>query len=318
MKTLDDKRYLIFSSFAVGVLLVLAAVFNYVMDPYNLLSNNWTGVYFWNERQAKGAILTYNHEGILLGSSKTGYVNPDELTCYRFYNASMRGVVPEELYHYLKKYMRREKLALIGFDFYMFNEREFPRVRIESWDDLRYETAEYLLGAETLKASWKTLQKWCKKEKPHGMKNNGQFDYPGSSQAAASAESQQYEKPYQDIIKGLMRHHYYKFSFSQARMEYVRKIRTLLDESGVPYAVFINPLNQDVLTALQKAEAYSLFLNWRREMKAIYPDIYDYSISRYSARGGFYRVDPYHYTNATGIAFLNEIIGAFYPCRLQP
>ncbi len=313
MKTLNNQRYLILSGAGIGVLLLFVAAFNYVMDPYNLLGNNWTGVYFWNERQVKDAILTYKHEGILLGSSKTGYVNPDDLACYRFYNASMRGMVPEEMYYYLKKYLRHEKLTLIGFDFYMFNEREFPLVRIKSWDDLRYEKTEYILGGEIVKLSWKALQKWRKKEKMHGMKPNGQFAYPGSLQAAVAAESQKDEKQYRDIIKGLLQHHYYKFSFSQARMADVRRIKNLMDERGIPYAVFINPLNRDVLAALQKEEAYPLFLNWRREMKNIFPEIYDYSLSRYSAREGFYREDPYHYTNATGIAFLNEIISDFCP-----
>ncbi|HOX15129.1 MAG TPA: hypothetical protein PLP18_03285 [Smithellaceae bacterium] len=318
MKTLNNKKYLIFSGMSIGVLLLFVSAFNYVMDPYNLLGNNWTGVYFWNERQVKDAILTYPHEGLLLGSSKTGYVNPDGLACYRFYNASMRGMVPEEMYYYLKKYLRREKLTLIGFDFYMFNEREFPLVRIKSWDDLRYEKAEYILGGETVKASWKTLQKWRKKEKIFGMKPNGQFDYPGSLQAATAAESQKDEKQYRDIIKGLVQHHYYKFSFSQARIEDVCRIKTLMDGRGIPYAVFINPLNQDVLAALQKEEAYPLFLKWRREMKIIFPNIYDYSQSRYSARQGFFKEDPYHYTNVTGLTFLNEIISDFCPLRLQP
>lgn len=319
MKKLNDKRYLVFSGLAVGISLLLVAAFNYVMDPYNLLGNNRTGVYFWNERQVKDVILTYKHEGILIGSSKTGYVNPDDLSCCRFYNASMRGMVPEEMYFYLKKYLRHEKLVLVGFDFFMFNEREFPLIRIADWDDLRYGRMEYLLSAETVKSSWKTLTKWRKKEKKHGMKANGQFDYPGASEAPASPGSQQqYEKQYQDIIKGLVQNHYYKFSFSQTRIDYVKKIKTLLEENKIPYAVFINPLNHDVLAALQNIDAYLLFLNWKREMKSIFPDIYDYSISRYSAREGFYRVDPFHYTNATGVAFLNEIIHDFCPEGSNP
>ena len=106
MKISDEKRYILFSGLAAGVILTLVAVFNYVVDPYNLLGNNRSGAYFVLERQVKDAILTYKHEGILLGSSKTGYVNPDELSCYQFYNASMRGMVPEEMYFYLKKYLQ--------------------------------------------------------------------------------------------------------------------------------------------------------------------------------------------------------------------
>jgi len=319
MRTISDKKYLIFFTVAAGILFMVAALFNYIVDPYNLMGNNPTGVYFVQERQVKEAVWTYPHEGLLIGASKTGYVNPDDLSCYRFYNASMRGMVPEEMFFYLKKYLRHEKLVLVGFDFFMFNEREFPLIRIADWDDLRYGRMEYLLSAETVKSSWKTLTKWRKKEKKHGMKANGQFDYPGASEAPASPGSQQqYEKQYQDIIKGLVQNHYDKFSFSQTRIDYVKKIKTLLEENKIPYAVFINPLNHDVLAALQNIDAYLLFLNWKREMKNIFPDIYDYSISRYSAREGFYAADPFHYTNATGIAFLNEIIRDFCPDRSKP
>ena len=318
MKTLNEKSYLIFAGIIVGALLTGVILLNYSVDPYNLLGNNWTGVYFWNERQVKDAILTYDHEGVLMGSSKTGYVNPDDLSCYRFYNASMRGIVPEEMYFYLKKFLRDEKLVLIGFDFYMFNEREFPLVRISDWDDLRYETAEYLLGAEIVKASWKTLKMWHNKEKMHSMKKNGQFDYPGASKSPVAAGSQPLGDQYQGIIRGLVQHHYYKFSFSQRRMDYVRKIKILLEAKGIPYAIFINPLNHDVFAALQNIEAYGLFLSWQREMKTIFPDIYDYSQSRHSAREGFYAEDPYHYNNVTGITFLNEIIRDFCPRNSKP
>lgn len=311
MKISGDKSYLLFSCLAAGVILALVAAFNYFVDPYNLLGNNRTGVYFVLERQIKDAILTYKHDGILLGSSKTGYINPDELSCYRFYNASMRGMVPEEMYFYLKKYLRNEKLVLIGFDFYMFNERELPLVRISDWNDLRYTKVEYLLGAQTLKDSWKSLKMRFNNEKKYGMKSNGQFDYPGLSLETASAGPEQYRQKYNTIIRGLVENYYHHFSFSQKRMDYVRQIRALLEERGTPYAIFINPLNTDVLAALQNIEAYSRFLSWRREMKEIFPDIYDFSEGRYSKREGFYLEDPYHYTQATGRTFLNEIIGDF-------
>ena len=309
MKTLNDKKYLVFSGAAVGILLLLVIAFNYVVDPYNLLGNNWTGVYFWNERQVKDAILTYKHEGILLGSSKTGYVNPDDLACYRFYNSSMRGMLPEEMYFYLKKYLRNEKLVLIGFDFYMFNEREFPLIRISDWDDIRYDRVEYLLGVETVKLSWKTLKMWFNNQKMHGMKNNGQFVYPGSDQIASFTDDERVlATKYNEIIRGLARSHYANFSFSRKRMDYVQAIRELMKKKGITCVVFINPLNQDVFDMLQQREAYPVFVVWKQEMKIIFPDLYDYSSSRFSARKWYYMDDPYHYTNDAGKSFLNEMI----------
>jgi hypothetical protein len=308
MQPFNHNRYLIVSGITVAALLLFVAAFNYIVDPYNLLGNNRTGVYFCNERQAKDAILKYDHQAILIGSSKTGYINPDDLSCYRFYNASMRGMVPEEMFFYLKKYLRNEKLVLIGFDFYMFNEREFPLLNITDWNDLTYTKVEYLLGAKIVKVSWKTLKMWYKGEDLHSMKENGQFVYPGVTQMSLSDDPSRYEKRYHDIIRGLVRHYYDKFSFSKRRMDYVWKIKALLDEKNIPYAIFINPKNHDVFAALQQLETYGLFVSWQQEMKTIFPEIYDFSHSKYSAKEGFYRGDPYHYTNATGKMFLNEII----------
>ena len=308
MPQFNYNKYFKTSVIIISVFLLLAAFFNYIVDPYNLMGNNKTGIYFCDERQAKDAILKYVHQAVIIGSSKTGYIDPDALSCYRFYNASLRATVPEEIFFYLKKYLRDEKLVLIGFDFYMFNERQFPFVNITDWDDVTYSVAEYLLGANILKLSWKTVEKWYKGEVSHCMKENGQFIYPGDAQKSLSDDPRQYEKQYNDILKGLVKHHYDKISFSDRRMDYVRKIKELLEEKNIPYAVFINPKNSDVLIALRQLEAYELFVKWQKEMKTIFPNIYDFSSSKYSAREGFYRGDPYHYNNATGKAFLNEII----------
>ena len=303
---------------ATGSILLLIAIFNFFVDPYDFLGNNRTGVYYRNERQIKDAILAYRHEGVLIGSSKTGYLNPDDMVCYRFYNASMRGMVPEEMYFYLKKYLRDEKLVLIGFDFYMFNKREFPLIRITDWNDLRYRMVEYLLSAHTTDASVKTLKKWQRGEPPDGMKPNGQFAYPGLAQGMTTKDPRQDEKKYNDILRGLAKHHYGSFSFSHQRMLYVKEIKKLLEQKQIPYAAFINPYSEDVFSALQKLEAYNLFLNWKQEMKDIFPEIYDLSYGQYSARECYYSDDPYHYTNATGRDFLNRIIDDFCKKASQP
>lgn len=314
----NHQRYLMLSVVAIAVILIIIALFNYVVDPYNMLGNNKTGIYYWNERQVKNAVLTYPHDGLLIGSSKTGYVNPDELACYRFYNASLRGIVPEEIYFYLRKYLRNEKLVLIGFDFYMFNEREYPPIRIKDWDDIHYSLSEYLFGIHTVDASLETLKRWKKKEPSHILRPNGQFTYPGSTSARSDNDPPHLQEKYSNVIKGVTENNFGDFSFSTRRMENVRQIKQLLEERGTPYAIFINPLNADVLSALEKIEAHSLFVSWRQEMKAIFPDIYDFSISRYSRQDGYYSEDPYHYTNATGTAFLNEIVRDFCPDRSAP
>ncbi len=319
METLHYKRYLLFSGLVALLLLTGVAALNYVIDPFNLIGNNSIGVYFVNERQSKNAILTYEHEAILIGSSKTGYVDPESLACYKFYNASIRALLPEEMYFYLKKYLRNEKLVLIGFDFYMFNEREFPLVQMDDWDTVGYKPAEYLLGYHTLKSSLESIKKWKKKEVPADvLKANGQFIFPSVIQERSAEDLQKIEKKRKDIIKGLMRNHYGGFFFSRKRMDVLRKLKAFLEEKQIPYAVFINPLHHDVIASLQKLDAYELFITWKQEMKTIFPDIYDYSIGHYSEDQWFYREDPYHYTIPAGQSFLNEIISHYCPKSSSP
>ncbi|MDY6904989.1 MAG: hypothetical protein SWH61_09910 [Thermodesulfobacteriota bacterium] len=318
MASENYKKYLGLSGTVIIFVVMAAALFNYIVDPCDLLGNNRIGVYSWNERQLKGeAILSYPHDAVLIGSSKVLYINPDDLFCFRFYNASLRGAFPEEIYFYLKKTLRDETLALVGFDFYMFNEREFPLVGIKDWDDLQYSVAEYLLGGHMIELSYETLEKWRKHKKAHEMKDNGQFVYH-APKGTTAADLALYKQQYNSAIEDLKKRHYGAVSYSEKRMAFVRKLKTFLDSSGVRYAVFINPLSEDLLAGLKETDAYDLFLSWRQEMKTIFPDIYDFSVSRYSAREGFRKVDPFHFLGSTGAAFLNEIIKDFCPETSQP
>lgn len=313
MASNQHKKYLLLSGTVIVVVVMAAAIFNYVVDPCDLLGNNRVGVYSWNERQLKGdAILSFPHDAVFIGSSKAVYVNPDDLACYRFYNASLRGAFPEEMYFFLKKYLRNEKLVLVGFDFYMFNEREFPLVGIKDWDDLQYSVAEYLLGGQMTKLSYETLEKSRQHNKSNEMEDNGRFDYH-APKGMSAADLAFYKQQYNSAIEDLKKRHYGAVFYSKKRMAYARKLKALLDNSGVKYAVFINPLSEDLLAGLKETDAYDLFLFWRQEMRSIFPDIYDFSSSRYSARDGFRKVDPFHFLGETGAAFLNEIINDFCP-----
>ena len=70
MKIIGDKKYLILSVFVVGTLLMIAALFNDIIDPYNLMGNNPNGVYFVQERQVKDAVLTYLMRDFFLERAK--------------------------------------------------------------------------------------------------------------------------------------------------------------------------------------------------------------------------------------------------------
>lgn len=295
------KNYIKISLIITAGLLLLTASTNYMIDPYNKMGNNKIGLYHSLDREIKNQITSFKHDAILIGSSKTGRINPDDIDFYKFYNASIDAVTPEEIFFYLKKYAIHDKFVLIGLDFYMFNEREFPIKTMTEWYYNSYTTIEYLLGGKVLRDSKKSISLWLKKQKPYTIKKNGQKVISNSHKT----------RDYKKIIDFLSTHHYGNFHFSNERMAYLSKTKTLLKDRNIDRLVFINPLHEEVYTALQRLDSYELFIKWKQKLKIIFPNLVDLSCSQYSAKNGFMKHDPYHYKLETGTAFLNKMLNGF-------
>ena len=123
----------------------------------------------------------------------------------------------------------------------------------------------------------------------------------------------------QKVINYIMDKYYGNMRFSQRRMEYLHKLKALLEERNIPYIVFINPLNKNLLTALKSTEAYRRFLGWIQQTQEIFPGLINLSDSPYSAPQNFWTNDPFHYTPETGAGFINDMIAnAIQPKRSSP
>ena len=100
------KIYLNTSLIVAVSLLFSVATINYMIDPYNRMGNNRIGLFHSLDRDIKNQIVFFNHDAILIGSSKTGRINPDELHFFTFYNASFDAATPEEIFFLSRKICR--------------------------------------------------------------------------------------------------------------------------------------------------------------------------------------------------------------------
>ena len=295
------KIYLNTSLIVAVSLLFSVATINYMIDPYNRMGNNRIGLFHSLDRDIKNQIVFFNHDAILIGSSKTGRINPDELHFFTFYNASFDAATPEEIFFYLEKYAVHEKFVLIGLDFFMFNEREFPLKIMSEWHNKSYSTIEYLLGGKVLRDSKKAVSLWLKNEKPYSIMKNGQKVFPKSF----TPPDPQRIEPLIDILK---KHHYGNVRFSDKRMEFIEKIKKLLEDRNIGYLFFINPLHEKIHESLKGMPSYKLFIDWKKRLKLILPDLVDLSNSQYSDKDRFMANDCFHYRPETGVDFLNKIM----------
>lgn len=301
---MTHRTYLLTAAIACLVFLAAIAGINWFVDPDDLFGNNWTGIYVDNDRYAKRRLIkTFPHDALLMGSSKVATIDPADLTGYTYFNASMVGVVPEEMLAFLHNNTNGVRRVLLGLDFYMFNERESPFV--ETPDQTPRGTSDpisYLLSFTILQASLDSAIKRLSGEPPL-VRENGQRDPTARIRADAAFDTPQYEK----ALKFLRETHYAKFRYSTRRLSVLKNIKALMAKRGIRLTVFINPLNERVLQLIRSGTIDQDFQRFRADVAAIFPDVHDFSDSRWSAPENFYFSDPWHYRENVGAAMLNEI-----------
>jgi hypothetical protein len=124
------KRYLsaLFGTI-LAVTLVIAAI-NAVIDPFGALGTNTVGLFFSSEREVKWSLVDdHPHDALILGSSKTTYIEPRDFSDYRFFNASFSSGVPEEFREYLKQHGDGVRMVLLGLDFFYVQSTPVSEVR---------------------------------------------------------------------------------------------------------------------------------------------------------------------------------------------
>lgn len=283
-------------------LLLSVATINYMIDPYGKMGNNRIGLFHSLDREIKNQIVFFDHDAILIGSSKTGFVNPDDLHFYSFYNASFDAAMPEEIFFYIKKYATHQKFVLIGLDFSMFNGSVYPVKPMTEWNRKTYTTIEYLLGGRVLLDSKKNVSLWLKNKPFYIIKKNGQ------KVVGKSSPDFRDNKKTQKILDFLETRVYGNMRFSDKRMEYLKRMKALLENRNIDYLVFINPLSEEVYDIIKNSGSYTIFMAWKKKLKVIFPNLVDLSYGQYSDEDKFTGSDPFHYKPETGASFLNKIL----------
>jgi hypothetical protein len=291
-----------------ALLLAGAAGLVYAVDPFNLLGRNWTGVHAATERQAKPMLLRRGGYGaVLIGSSKTAYIDPDRLCLPGVFNASFAAAVPEEMLEFLRLHLRPGQAALVGLDLFMFNEREAPLLPGEAGglpEAGPRRLLGYLLGWTPLERAAQALVRHWRGREPF-MRANG--SRTAGEQLARHARMP--EADHDAAVEHLMANHYRDFAFSEARLAVLREMRAVLEAKGGPYRVFVSPLAAPVVARLRAdPAARAQQERFRRELRAVFPDLVDLSESRYSAPENFFRFDPLHYLPEAGARFMNEAV----------
>ena len=124
---MKPKKYTFYFIVSVAFILTLIATINYIVDPYwtfphsNILNSKQID---FNERQQKTNYLYFvdnNYDGLLLGSSRSTYINQTKLKG-NIFNYAANGMYPYEYRYYIETFQKitkkSPKTILLGMDFF--------------------------------------------------------------------------------------------------------------------------------------------------------------------------------------------------------
>jgi hypothetical protein len=299
----DPRRYLATFGLLAGGLLALAAAVNYFVDPFDYFGRNSLGVYISAEREAKlTGLRQHPRDAILIGTSKAAMIDVSKVNGPApFYNASLGGATPEEVIGLVQHVPSTSPLIVVALDFFQYGDRTplqanpFPP---ETWQH----DFGYLLNLQGLGYAWITVSGHLRKLPPT-LRADGSFDstswrehYDRSDPAALARIMDEREATWRD------------FHFPPARLDQLELLRAALDNHGVPYVVFINPLNAEDLRRIRRAGLGPALDQWRARVLHDFPNVVDLSDSPYSSPANFFRLDPVHFYPEVGADILNRAV----------
>lgn len=278
-----------------GTIMLSITLFNYFIDPLNFFGNNKLGVYTPDERKVKpGYLLKFPHDALLVGNSRMGMVPVARLEGgFHFFNASLGGAKPDEMYHLIDHYARDLKLVVIGIDLGaadpatdagdLFLPDPFP---LNITNGLNY-----LLSLKTIEFSCYVLQGKILGHPP-SLGSDGTFETTKWREQRNRNDPARLEWELKKM-KG------YCDSYSRKEssgMEFFKKISACLKQRNIPCVVLIPPIHEDVASYIHASTLNGKYKVWREELASIFPNIVDLSFSPYNVRQNYFKTDPAHFT----------------------
>lgn len=289
-------RFLLFWAASVAVMLLGIGVFNAWVDPLGRLGRNTLGIYHSAEFEYKVTRLPAAvFDGVLIGSSKIANIDPEWISRKKLFNAAFSGALPEEMFLFLRANREhlRGKFVVIGFDFFMFNERTKSKRGAELISPSGTDILSYLLSMRSSYFSLQTLLKYARGERAKIKVNGARYinDLIEEDQSLTAPD-------YGEKIPAILRSLYGQYDFSYRRVGRMHALRQLLERYGIAYKVILNPQNKVLIAALEGAGLRDAFDTYRGELRSVFPDLIDLSQSELSMPEHFFHQSPFYFRPA--------------------
>jgi hypothetical protein len=264
-----------------SILIILFTIsINYIIDPLwtfshsNKLNNKQDG---FDERQQKSNFIfntrLKDFDGILLGSSRSTFINQNDFKNMRIYNYASNAMKPNEYKDYInfaKKNRGKDfKYIIIGLDFFGTNllsevKIEKPEYYINTTQSQFYKY-KMLLSISTLKKSFKNIKNSLFDEKLFYDRNNIKYQ-------SIISEEERIKKFSINIISQTSNFSDSKYIYNN---QYINILKELKNENpNTKFIIFTSAITSDLLVSILKDKKRTAeYERWLNETVEIFEEI---------------------------------------------
>jgi len=277
------KRWILLTLLVIAAPLLLIGGFNYYIDPLWCFSHankfNYIQIPF-DERQQKTNRINFSpaaYDTLILGSSRTTYMDQNELTGYYAYNYALSLMLMEEYFDYVE-YAKQQvghdfAYIVIGLDFFVTNQNlklpenfEPPTYYIDITEGFAYRF-KYLLSSNILEYSRKNYD-----ASKAGIPQNFDYDREGHKtlKRVSPEESQKLIAANLD--------NYRQNIFSNYEYRDVRGILTRLKEANpkTRFIVFTTPTARPLWDLMVEKGLLPYYERWLEDCVAVFGQVYHF------------------------------------------
>jgi hypothetical protein len=269
-------------SFVAAATFVLAfvAAINVVLDPYWYfgINNKLNRIkYIYDERAQKTNLIAHRnitYNSILIGSSRTTYINQTHFKHGLFFNYAVAGIYPWEYGGYVRiaKKQRKISTVVIGLDFYgdlvPRSRSNDPRSYLLTSDSYEAITRN-LFSTDGLWFSWKAF---CRSI---GICSLPTFYYDNEYVKRVHLSLQGRN---QRILSSLEN---YQKNFFAPSFRTNKKLRNIFDtlisaNKGIKFIVFTTPISYPLFALMIKDRGFEEYAKWIRLVVSEFGSVYDF------------------------------------------